>query len=91
MSAKRKTAIERIADLFRLLDSDFEGEVLGAVSAMKRLFRSEGLSIADIATVIAKHQGEVEEKKYSDAVPRLSSRKAWRKVGRRHSATIPAS
>src|SRR6516165_6827596 len=66
MSAMRKTAIERIADLFRLLESDFEGEVLGAVGAMKRLFQSEGLSFADIATVIANHQGEIEEKKYSD-------------------------
>jgi hypothetical protein len=67
MSAKRKTAIERTADLFRLLDSPFDGEVLGAVGAMKRLFQSEGLSFADVATVITNHQGEIEEKKYSDA------------------------
>jgi hypothetical protein len=67
MSTKHKTAIERTADLFRLLDSPFDGEVLGAVGAMKRLFQSEGLSFADIATVITNHQGEIEEKKYSDA------------------------
>jgi hypothetical protein len=42
-------------------------EVLNTVAAVKRVFQSEGLSFADIATVIANHQGEIEEKKYSDA------------------------
>jgi hypothetical protein len=79
MSAMRKTAIERIADLFRLLESDFEGEVLGAVGAMKRLFQSEGLSFADIATVIANHQGEIEEKKYSDVDAEIIFKKGMEK------------
>jgi hypothetical protein len=67
MGNKRKTPIERIADLFRLLESDHEGEVMGAVAAMKRLCRSEGLAFADIAIAISNHQGEIEEKKYSDS------------------------
>jgi hypothetical protein len=67
MRDRRKTATERIADLFRLLESNHDGEVLAAIAAMKRLFRSASLSFADIVTVIANHQGEVEEKKYSDA------------------------
>jgi len=58
---------KRIATLFRLLSSDFEGEVLGAVAAMKRLFKAEGLSFHDIATVIASCNGAIEERKYSDA------------------------
>jgi len=79
MSAKRKTPIERIADLFRLLESDFEGEVLGAVAAMKRLFQSEGLSFAEIATVIANHKGEIEEKKYSDGDAEIIFKKGMEK------------
>jgi hypothetical protein len=66
MSALNKTVAERIATLFRLLGSNFEGEVLGAVAAMKRLFASEHLTFHDIATVIESCNGEIEEKKYSD-------------------------
>jgi hypothetical protein len=79
MSAKRKNVIERTADLFRLLESPFDAEVLGAISAMKRLFQSEGLSFADIATVIANHQGEIEEKKYSDADAEIIFKKGMEK------------
>jgi hypothetical protein len=39
---------------------------MAAVAAMKRLFRAEGLSFPDIATVIESCNGEIEEKKYSD-------------------------
>jgi hypothetical protein len=67
MSNKRKTVTERIADLFRLLESNHEGEALAAIAAMKRLFQGNGLSFADIATVIANHQGEIEARKYSDS------------------------
>jgi hypothetical protein len=67
MSDKRKAVTERIADLFCMLESNHDGEVLGAIAAMKRLFQGNGLSFADMATVIADHQGEIEEKKYSDA------------------------
>src|SRR5262245_26714146 len=79
MSDKRKTVSERVADLFRLLESDFEGEVLGAVGAMRRPFRSEGLSFADVATVIANHQGEIEEKKYSDTDAEIIFKKGMEK------------
>jgi hypothetical protein len=67
MSDKPKTLTEKIADLFRRLESNYDGEVLATVAVMKRVFQSNGLSFADIATVIANHQGEIEEKKYSDA------------------------
>jgi hypothetical protein len=57
---------KRIATMFRLLNSIFDGEVLGAVAAMKRLFAAEGLSFHDVATVIESCNGEIEERKYSD-------------------------
>ena len=37
------------------------------MAAMKRLFAAEGLSFHDIATVIESCNGEIEERKYSDA------------------------
>ena len=54
---------KRIAKLFRSLSSDFDGEILTAVAAMKRLFAAEGLSFHDIATVIESCNGEIEERK----------------------------
>jgi hypothetical protein len=42
MNTLNEPAAKRIATLFRLLESNFEGEVLGAVAAMKRLFAAEG-------------------------------------------------
>jgi hypothetical protein len=67
MTALNEPVAKRIAKLFRSLSSDFDGEVLGAVAAMKRLFAAEGLSFHDIATVIESCNGEIEERKYSDA------------------------
>jgi hypothetical protein len=67
MSAINEPIAKRIGTLFRMLSSDFEGEVLGAVAAMKRLFKAERLSFHDIATVIESCNGEIEERKYSDA------------------------
>jgi hypothetical protein len=67
MSALNEPVAKRIATLFRLLGSNFEGEVLGAVSAMKRLFAAERLTFHDIASVIESCNGEIEELKYSDA------------------------
>jgi hypothetical protein len=58
---------KRIAKLFRLLGSDHDGEVLGAVGAMKRLFTAEGLSFSDVAIVIESCNGAIEERKYSDS------------------------
>jgi hypothetical protein len=54
---------KRIAALFRMLSSDFQGEVLNAAAAMKRLFAAEGLAFNDIATVIESCNGEIEERK----------------------------
>jgi hypothetical protein len=67
MTALNEPVTKRIAKLFRSLSSDFDGEVLGAVAAMKRLFAAEGLSFHDIATVIESCNGEIDERKYSDA------------------------
>jgi hypothetical protein len=66
MSALNEPVAKRIAQIFLMLSSDQEGEQLAAVVAMKRLFKSEGLSFFDIATVIESCNGEIEEKKYSD-------------------------
>jgi hypothetical protein len=50
-----------------MLSSDYDNEVLAAVGRMKNLFKAEGLSFSDIATVIENCNGEIEEKKYSDS------------------------
>ena len=67
MNALNEPVAKRIATLFRILSSDFDGEVLSAVAAMKRLFAAEGLAFNDIATVIESCNGEIEERKYSDS------------------------
>ncbi len=54
---------KRIATLLRMLASNFDGEVLSTVAAMKRLFAAEGLSFHEIASVIESANGEIEEKK----------------------------
>jgi hypothetical protein len=67
MGTLGETTAKRIATLFRMLNSEHEGEVLGAVAAMKRLFKAERLTFHDIATVIESCNGEIEERKYSDS------------------------
>jgi hypothetical protein len=67
MSALNEPVAKRIAILFRLLSSEHDGEVLNAARAMKRLLAAERLSFHDIATVIESCNGEIEERKYSDA------------------------
>jgi hypothetical protein len=67
MSSLNEPAARKIARLLRLFGSDFEGEAQNAFAAMRRLIVNEGLSFNDIATVIENHQGEIEEKKFSDA------------------------
>jgi hypothetical protein len=66
MNALSEPTAKKIARLLRLFGSNFEGEAVSALMAMKRLVASEGLSFNDIATVIENHQGEIEEKKFSD-------------------------
>jgi hypothetical protein len=65
-STLNEPVAKRIATLFRMLGSNFDGEVLNTVAAMKRLFAAEGLSVNDIATVIENCNREIEERKYSD-------------------------
>jgi hypothetical protein len=48
MGALNEPLARRIATLFRLLGSSYEGEVLGAVAAMKRLFAAEGLAFSEL-------------------------------------------
>jgi hypothetical protein len=67
MSALNQPITKRIATLFCLLFSNFEGEALGALAAMKRLFAAEGRTPHDIAIVIENANGEIEELKYSDS------------------------
>jgi hypothetical protein len=67
MSTLNEPVAKRIAKLFRLLASDFEGEVLAAVRRMKTQLEAEGLNFNDIAVVIENHNGEIEERKYSDS------------------------
>ena len=67
MPALNETLAKRIANLFRRLNSEFEGEILAAVGAMKRLFGTTGLSFNDFATVIESCNGELEERRFSDA------------------------
>ena len=66
MSALNEPVAKRIAKLFRLLASNFEGEVLSAVRRMSQQLAAEGLSFNDIAIVIENANGEIEERKYSD-------------------------
>ena len=66
MSALNQPVAKRIAKLFRLLASNFEGEVLSAVRRMSQQLAAEGLSFNDIAIVIENANGEIEERKYSD-------------------------
>lgn len=80
MTTLNEPMAKRIATLFRMLGSNFQGEVLGAVAAMKRLFSAEGLSFHDIATVIESCNGEIEERKYSDADAEVFSSAVSRRV-----------
>jgi hypothetical protein len=66
MSTLNEPVAKRIAKLFRLLASDFDGEVLAAARRMKTQLAAEGLTFNDIAVVIENHNGEIEERKYSD-------------------------
>src|SRR6516225_9357130 len=66
MVALNEPIAKRVAKLFRLLASDFDGEVLNAARRMKQQLTNEGLSFNDIASVIENANGEIEERKYSD-------------------------
>jgi hypothetical protein len=61
-----ETIAKRIAAVFRRLGSDFDGEVVAAAAALKRILTSEGLSINDLAIVLENCNGEIEQRKYSE-------------------------
>jgi hypothetical protein len=67
MNTFKESVAKKIARLLRLFGSDFEGEAVNALMAMRRLAASERLSFNDIAILIENHEGEIEEKKFSDA------------------------
>jgi hypothetical protein len=67
MTSLNEPVAKRIAKMFRLLSSDYDGEALAALAKMKQLFANEGLSFNDIATVIEGCNGEIEERRYSDS------------------------
>jgi hypothetical protein len=71
MSALNEPVAKRVAKLFRLLASDFDGEALSAARRMKQQLAAEGLSFNDIAIVIENASGEIEERRYSDADARI--------------------
>jgi hypothetical protein len=67
MSTLNEPAAKRIARLFRMLGSPYEGEAHNALTMMRRTLEAERLSFNDIATVIENANGEIEERKYSDS------------------------
>jgi hypothetical protein len=67
MSTLDETITKKLSKLVRMLGSSFEGEAHNALRKMKGLLEAEGLTFNDLATVIENHQGEIEERKYSDA------------------------
>ena len=67
MSTLNEPIAKRIAKLLRLLASPHNGERANAVTMMQRTLAAERLSFNDISIVIENHQGEIEERKYSDA------------------------
>jgi len=67
MASLNEPVAKRIGRLFRMLGSTFEGERRNSVAAMKKLLTDEGLSFNDIATVIESCNGQIDERKYSDA------------------------
>jgi len=85
MSTLNEPVAKRIAKLFRLLASDFDGEVLNAARRMKQQLATEGLSINDIAVVLENANGEIEERKYSETDAKIIFEKGIEK-GRKEEA-----
>lgn len=62
-----ESVAKRISKLMRMLGSSFEGEAQNALRKMQGLLEAEGLTFTDIADMVENHQGEIEERKWSDA------------------------
>jgi len=67
MTAINEDLASKIASLFRMLGSNFEGERTNAVSRLHNLLCKNNISFNDLAILIENHRGEIEELKYSDA------------------------
>jgi hypothetical protein len=67
MSTLNESIAKKIGKLVRVFASNFEGEAINALTALRELVVKEGLTFHDLAIVIENHQGEIEELKYSDA------------------------
>jgi hypothetical protein len=57
---------KRIGTLIRLMGSNFEGEATNAATKLQQLLAAKGL-FNDIAILIENCDGQIEERKYSDA------------------------
>jgi hypothetical protein len=70
MSALKEATAKRLAKYFRMLGSNFDGEVSNALQAMKQLLAAEGLNFNDIGIVIenavADGPLEIEAKKFTE-------------------------
>jgi hypothetical protein len=66
MTELNETITKRFGKLFRMLGSSNQYETHAALRKITVLLKDNGLSFNDIATVIENHQGEIEQKKYSD-------------------------
>jgi hypothetical protein len=67
MNTLNEPVAKKIARLFRMLGSPYEGEAHNALRMLGRVLETERLTFNDIATVIENANGEIEAKKYSDA------------------------
>jgi hypothetical protein len=65
-AAVDEPAAKRIARLFRMFGSPYEGEAHNALRAMKHLLETEGLTFNDVAVLIENASGEIRRLKYSD-------------------------
>jgi hypothetical protein len=79
MSELNETITKRFGKLFRMLGSSNEFETHAALRKMTTLLKENGLSFNDVATVIENHQGEIEEKKYSDTDAEMIYQKGMEK------------
>jgi hypothetical protein len=66
MSAIDETIAKKIGRLFRMFGSPFEGEAHNALTMMKRLLETEGLTFSDVAILIENASGEIRQLKCND-------------------------
>jgi hypothetical protein len=59
--------VKRIGKLIRLLGSDYDGEMMSAVQALKRFCATENVSLNDIALLVEGCNGKIEERRYSES------------------------